>query len=338
MDEQEAAARMRVRYILKGSVRRAGLQVRIAVNLVDTRRGAQIWAERFDCDLSDVFALQDRVALAVATAIEPTVHEAEAKRASRQPVDDLGCYDLYLRAVPLRATCTKANVSLALDLLERALALDPDFAPALAQAAGCHSQIYENEWDADPLWHKTQGLAHAARALLNGAGDASVLAQVANALMDLEGNVSRAMALADRAVAINPGLARAWFISGLAHLLDHDADVAVPHLETAARLDPISPLNDVIRAHIAIALFLKGDNSGALHILLGTAHRTIRIHLTLAAIYGYLGMAAESEAEMARFHDRSPLTSEDMIAKSIPHAKSRQLLLEGIKLGAPSLS
>jgi len=111
----------------------------------------------------------------------------------------------------------------------------------------------------------------------------------------------------------------------------------VQHLETAARLDPISPLNDVIRAHIAVGRFLKGDNSGALNGILGTAHRTTRIHLTLAAIYGYLDMGRESRDELARFQSRSPLSVEDMIASGIPHEKSRVLLLEGIKRGRARL-
>ncbi len=332
-DEHEAALRMGVRYILRGSVRRSGTQVRISAKLIDTREGTQIWTERFDYELSDVFALQDRIALEVATAIEPNVYRAESQSSSRRPVQSLGCYDLYLQAAPLRATCRKAEVEQALRLLDHALTLDPDFAPALAHAAGCHSQIYENGWDDEPQRHRTDGLNLADRALMNGATDASVLAQVANALTDLEGNVMRARAIADRAIAINPGLAQAWFISGLAHLLDHDADIAVKHLETAARLDPISSQNDVIRAHIAIGLFLRRDYSGALNMLLATSHRTIRLHLTLAAIYGYLRMPKESQAELARFRARSPLPAEVIVATGIPHEKSRALLLEGIALG-----
>jgi TolB-like protein len=333
LDEQQAAARVGVRYILNGSVRRSASQVRIAAKLIDTSEGVQIWARRFDYELKDVFELQDRIALEVATAIEPSVSEAEVRRAARRPVESLGCYDLYLRAAPLRATCRQAEVVQALELLDRALEFDPDFAPALAQAAGCHSQIYENGWDEEGERHRTQGLTLADQALMNGAEDASVLAQVANALMDLEGNVARATALADRAVAINPGLARAWFISGLAHVLNHDGDVAAAHLETAARLDPISPLNDVIRAHIGIALMLQGDYRAALDALSGTVHRTIRIHLSLAAIYGYLNMPQQSQQEMALFKCRSPLSAENLVAIGIPHEKSRSLLLEGIALG-----
>ena len=127
----EAARRLGVRYILEGSVRRSGPKVRITVKLVDTSAGAQIWAERFEDTLDDIFALQDRVALSVAGVIEPTVHTAEMLRSARRPLESLGCYDLYLRAAALRATLRKEAVLQALELLDRALELQPDFAPAL---------------------------------------------------------------------------------------------------------------------------------------------------------------------------------------------------------------
>jgi TolB-like protein len=332
-DEQQAAARMGVRYLLAGSVRRSGPHIRFAAKLIDTNQGVQIWAERFDYELKDIFELQDRIALEVAAAIEPSVHDAEIRRTARHPVDNLGCYDLYLRAAPLRATCRKAEVFQALDLLDRALALDPNFAPALAHAAGCHSQIYENGWAEDRDWHRTQGLVLADRALINGGDDASVLAQIANALMDLEGHVARAIALSARAIAINPACARAWFISGLAHLLDHEGEAAVEHLETAARLDPISSFNDVIRVHIGVGHFLMRNYREALSVMRATTHRTIRIHLTLASIYGQLNMPRESQEELAMFQSRSPLSAEELIEIGIVREESKALLLEGIRLG-----
>jgi TolB-like protein len=330
--DQEVAARMGVRYILKGSVRRSGQQIRIAARLLDTGRGAQIWAQRFDYELKAVFELQDRIALEVAAAIEPSIREAEVRRVAREPLESLGCYDLYLRASQLRATCRRDEVEEALELLDRAVELDPRFAPALAQAAGCHSQIYENGWGDHPERHRAQGLALADRALMNAGEDASVLAQVSNALMDL-GDLARAIALSDRAIALNPGCARAWFISGVANLLNHNPDAAIERLEVAGRFDPISTLNDVIRAHLGVASFLKGEYRAALTEIRSTAHRTMRIHLTLAALYGYLGMPPESQEEIARFQDRSPISPEEMIAIGIPSEESRALLLEGIRLG-----
>src|SRR5437763_14658260 len=332
-DDQQAAARMGARYILKGGVRRSGSRIRISTQLVDTSHCVQVWSERFDYELKDVFELQDRIALEVAAAIEPGIHEAALRRVSRQPVEDLGCYDLYLRAAPLRATCREEEVIQALELLERALALDPDFAPALAQAAGCHSQIHTNGWGPTTEWHNAQALALAERAERHAAEDATVLAQAANAIMDLGGELPQAIVLAERATAINPSCARAWFISGLAHLQAEEGDIAIEHLETAALLDPISSLNDVIRAHIGVGLFLKGRYREALGAIIATTHRTARIHLTLAALYGYLHMPRESQEELARFTKRSALSAEDMIATGIPRPDARTLLLEGIELG-----
>lgn len=144
LDPETAARRPGGRYVLEGNVRRAGAKVRIAVKLTDAINKTQIWAEHFDDTLEDVFALQDRVALAVAGVIEPKRKTAELRRVARSPLESLGCYDLYLRAAHLRASSPKDKVLQALELLERALALDPGFVPALAQPAGCHSQIYLN--------------------------------------------------------------------------------------------------------------------------------------------------------------------------------------------------
>jgi adenylate cyclase len=330
LDEKQAAARVGVRYILAGSVRRSGSRVRISVKLVDTTRSSQVWAERFDEDLEDVFELQDRIAVKVAGEIEPSIHEAEVRRAARQPTDNLGCYDLYLRAVPLRVSCRKAEVVRALQLLDRALALDADFAPALAQAAGCHSQMYDNGWDDEQDWHRTQGLMLAEQAVRHGSDDAAVLAQAANAIIDLEHDVVRARALASRATTINPGCARAWFISGLVHFLSGAPDEAIADLQTASRLDPISPLNDIIQVHIGAALLMQGDYPEGLRLMRATTHRTARIHLALAAGYGNLNMPAESLKELGLFHERSRLSVEEVIAAATVPDRFKSAVLEGI--------
>lgn len=331
-DDRQAAVRMGVRYVLNGSVRRSGSRVRIAVKLVDTCHDAQIWAERFEDDLEDIFELQDRIAIKVAGVIEPSIHEAEFQRVARQPVESLGCYDLYLRSVPLRAACKKTEVVRAIKLLDRALALDPDFAPALAQAAGCHSQMYANGWGEDREWHRQQGLDLAERAVKVGADDAAVLAQAANALVDLENGLARATALADRATAINPSCARAWFISGFVRNFagyGSDTDAALERFQTASRLDPISPLNDIIQVHIGMARIIQGDFQEALRILRTTTYRTARVHLALATLYGHMDMPRDSLRELALFQAASPLPFEEAIADGLPE-NMRAWIVEGI--------
>lgn len=338
-NERQAAVGMGVRYILNGSVKRSGSRVRISVKLVDTSHDAQIWAERFEDDLEDIFELQDRIAIKVAGLIEPSIQEAEVRRVARQPIENLGCYDLYLRAVPLRAACRKAEVVRAIKLLDRALALDPDFAPALAQAAGCHSQMYVNGWGEEREWHKKQGLALAERAVKAGADDAAVLAQAANAVFDLEHDVARATALADRATAINPGCARAWFMSGfLRNFAGYggDTDAALERLQTASRLDPISPLNDIIQVHIGMARIIKGDFQEALQILRTTTYRTARVHLCLATLYGHMDMPQDSQMELALFEAASPLAFEDAVADGLPD-DMRDWILAGINRAREAL-
>ena len=154
---QDVGRLLGVRYVLEGSVRKSGGRVRIAVNLIDASDGAQFWADRFEDKLDDVFELQDRVALGVAGKIEPTVQQAEIRRVSRLPTENMSSYDLYLRALPLYQTFTPAETLKARDLLERAIALDPDFGPALAAAAACQNVLVNFGWSDDPERDRRRG-------------------------------------------------------------------------------------------------------------------------------------------------------------------------------------
>ena len=328
LDPRDVARRLGVRYIPEGSVRRANLTVRIAVKLTDAQSGAQIWAERFDDTLDDVFALQDRVALSVAGVIEPNIHAVELRRARRGAVENLGCYDLYLRAAHLRSTLRKTEVTQALELLDRALALEPEFAPALAQAAGCHSQLYFNRWAEDRALHRTAGLSMAERAVRAGADDAAVLAQVASAVMDLEHGIDRAMGLIERATVLNPGSAYAWFTSGLLNLSAGHSKDAVEHLKRAARLDPISRLNEMARVHIGAGCALLGDFEESLRCFRATTYRTPRLQLALLYTCARLGLWPEAREELRVYEQMTHVPPEDMLVQMALGAEDRALLLE----------
>ena len=328
LEPREVAQRLGVRYILEGSVRRANSRVRISVKLTDARGGAQIWAEHFDDTLEDIFALQDRVALSVAGVIEPNIQAAELRRAARGTVENLGCYDLYLRAAHLRATLHKTEVIQALELLDRALALEPEFAPALAQAAGCHSQLYFNHWTDDRDAHRIRGLIMAERAVRACADDAAVLAQVANAVMELDHGIDRARGLIERATTLNPGSAYAWFISGVLKLIDGDSAEAVEHLQRAARLDPVSQLNEIARAHIAIGRALLGDFGESLRILRSITYRTPRVQLLLPYVCAKLALWPEAREELRIYEQLTSISPEAMLAQMIISADNRVMLLD----------
>jgi adenylate cyclase len=145
-DLKRIARELGVRYLLEGSVRRSGDRVRITVQLVDAPEAAQIWAERFDGTLEDVFALQDTVANAVASQIEPNIQAAEIRRANARPTQDLGAYDLYLRGIHLAPAYDRPSTLAAIEFFEQAIARDPNYALALGWCAACHSRMSVLGW------------------------------------------------------------------------------------------------------------------------------------------------------------------------------------------------
>ena len=136
VDVRQVARELGVRYVLEGSVRKAGNRVRITGQLIDAATGAHLWADRFDGSLDDIFELQDEVASRVVGVIEPRLRLTETDRASRKPTENLDAYDLYLRALAQTYKRTEEGVAESIRLARRALELDPAFAPAMARIAG----------------------------------------------------------------------------------------------------------------------------------------------------------------------------------------------------------
>jgi TolB-like protein len=146
VDVKQVGRELGVRYVLEGSVRKAGNRVRITAQLIDATNGAHLWADRFDGSLEDVFDLQDKVASSVAGVIEPTLQAAEMRRSAARPTTDLSAYDLYLRALAAFYQLTREGTFEALGLLEQAIAIDRHYAPALSWAANCHRYLVINGW------------------------------------------------------------------------------------------------------------------------------------------------------------------------------------------------
>jgi len=136
IDVKQVGRELGVRYVLKGSVRKAGERVRITAQLLDATTGTHLWADRFDGPLEDVFELQDKVASNVAGVIEPTLQAAETARSAGRPTSDLTAYDLYLRAYAMFWSSVE-RIPEALRLTEQAIARDPSYGPTLAWAAMC---------------------------------------------------------------------------------------------------------------------------------------------------------------------------------------------------------
>ena len=238
VDVKRVGRELGVRYVLEGSVRRGGGRVRITAQLIEAETGAHLWADRFDGSLEDVFELQDRVAISVAGVIEPALQAAEARRSADRPTDDLTAYDLYLRALPKFASLARDSVQEAIDLLDRAIARDPGYSPALGLAAMCTQQFHMNGWTDSSDAIRNQGLDYARRALRAAENDPFVLTSAALVLDYYGEDIEAAISLMDRSLAANPSSAYGWLFSGVLRLFAGQLDVAIEHVERSMRLNP----------------------------------------------------------------------------------------------------
>jgi TolB-like protein len=303
VDVRQVGRELGVRYVLEGSVRKAGERVRITGQLIDALSGAHLWAERFDGTLADVFELQDRVAEGVAGAIEPTLRGAEIERARRKPTGSLDAYDLYLRALPQLVTPTPENNREALRLLERALALDPGYAVALGLKAWCHLNAYLRSWAGDDATERTSGEHAARRALASGRDDPTALAMGGFVLSLLAHDHEAGLAALNRAVALNPNSALAFGASALVHCLAGDYGTAIEHGQRALRLSPFDQLSSRPLIALAYAHLFTGRHQAAA----GYAERAVQAnpgldvsHALLVACLVELGRLEEARHAAGR--------------------------------------
>jgi adenylate cyclase len=331
----DIARQLNVRYLLEGSVRKAADRVRVSVKLADTVDSAQVWAERFEDTLEDVFALQDRIALNVAGKIEPTVREAEIQRASARPTDDLNSYDLYLRALPLWRGGKKPGVLAALELLHRAIAIAPGYGAALAVAAGCHGWLAATELSDQSSNHAAQAVDLAHRALQAAPDDPEVLTYAADALHGAGGDRKISLALLDQAIALNPGYAFAWLLSGAYRVQEGLSELGAEHLQMSMRLDPMTTFRGIQLCWMGIAHFEQERFDEAIG-LLGQATALLpnypSSYAVLASCCGYLGRMDQGRGAIERFHGLQSLRIEEWAAIYLAKPEHRTLHAKGVAL------
>jgi TolB-like protein len=328
---RDGADDLGARYEVGGSVRMAGGRIRIVAKLSETTTGLQLWARHFDETRKDVFALQDQVALSVAGAVEPCVVAAEVRRVLKHPSDNPGSYELYLRAQP---HCTRRSLPayrLALDLLSRAVALDPDCRSALALAAHLHSQIAIFGWAEDPQANRRQGVELARKAIIVAGDDAVVLAHAATAIARLEGDLDAAADLLKRAVTQNPASSYSWFLSGLHQASFGNADVAVSHLETSLRLDPNAHRSNTVGA-LAIACFRQGRFQEAAAFARESVQRVDGPtgYACLAGACAQMGQAVAAVAALDRYRALSTLPIAAFARSFLSDPAELEMFLDGI--------
>jgi TolB-like protein len=331
IDVKQVGRELGVRYVLEGSVRRAGGRVRITAQLIDAQNGAHLWADRFDGTLEDVFDLQDKVASSVAGVIEPALQAAEIRHSAERPTTNPTSYDLYLRALPNHQSFEKTRINQTLDLLEQAIECDPRFGPALSLAAWCHQQLDVCGWTEDRDKNRFEAIDLARRALQVASDDPGVLALTAHVLCYFGEDIDTVILLVDRALVLNPNFAQGWHWSGVIRYLAGWPDLALKHFQTSLRLSPRNrwPAH---QAGIGIALFLSKRFDEAAAMLLASLHELPSFpqpYRFLAACYAHMGRLAEARAIIKRLQEITPHVVMDFSRFRNP--EHRELILSGLR-------
>jgi TolB-like protein len=302
LDLKRVGRELGVRYVLEGSVRKAGQRVRITVQLVEAQTSAHLWAERFDGSLEDVFELQDEVARCVAGVIEPTLQAAEVRRSAHRPTSDLTAYDLYLRALPHAGSPEPDRITLAVELLQQAIDRDPNYAQALVLAAHCYYQMDINGSAEDRETGRREAIVLSRRALRNAPDDPGVLANAAMVLGYYGEDLDVAIALVDRSVALNPSYALGWFWSGVLRNWAGQPERALEHLAMYLRLCPRDRFPGYLIPFGIALFFCRRFEEAVARLLESIEHlpNYVLAYRFLAASYVHMGRLGEARAVVQR--------------------------------------
>jgi TolB-like protein len=256
VDVKQVGRELGVRYVLEGSVRKAGNRIRIAGQLIDAETGAHLWADRFDGALEDMFDLQDHVTSSVVGAIAPKLQHEEIRRARRKPTENLDAYDYYLRGLAKVRPWTKDANREALQLFCKAIERDPGLACAYGMAAWCYAQRKSRGWMIEHVQESAEGTRLARKAVYLGGDDPVALCMGGYALAFITQEFDDATAFMDRGLAVNPNLAQAWMLSAWLRIWKGESDLALEHVARAMRLSPLDPSAAGVQGATAYAHFL----------------------------------------------------------------------------------
>jgi adenylate cyclase len=340
VDIKDVGRRLGVRYVLEGFVRKASGKVRIAGQLIDAVTGAHLWADRFERDLTDVFALQDEVTIAVVSAIQPKLLQTEIALATRRRPENLTAYDFYLRAMQQYYVTTREGVAEATRLAHRALELDPRFGLVAALAGQCHAYSVLWAYAVDPQFDRKEAVRLVRLALSLDDSDPEILALACATSAFMVGDSESEIEMADRAVALNPNSYLAWTNRGWVYRVAGVPEEAIRSFERAIRMSPVDPmlyqtLSGIGYASIELGRFdeaiVAGKKAQRQNPSYSVAYRC------LASAFAHLGRDAEAREAAARLLELDPaFTITAWIARG--GQSNAKLLIDGLfgKQGCPN--
>jgi adenylate cyclase len=334
VDVKQVGRELGVRYLLEGSVRKAGNRIRVTAQLVEAETGKHVWAERYDRDLPDIFALQDEITEAVTIAIAPAIADAEQQRAMRKPPGNLDSWAAYQRGLWHSSKATAEDNALAQKFFQQAIDLDPTFSGAYVGLAIAQAQAadFQTRGRAETM-SSTEVLARRAVAL--DGGDAEARSLLANTLW-CRGDYEGALAEAERAMAMTPNLAFAHHMFGTSLIFSGRPKEGLAALERSIRLDPRHPRSEVRLNQVALGLYLSGDYLGAVE----AGKRAIRSYPDfpnpyrwLAASLGQLGRVEEAKEALQQAMDIVPASFQSSVRDRVPwmRPEDHAHMLEGLR-------
>ena len=331
VDVKEVGRRLGVRYVLEGSVRKSAGKVRIAGQLIDAVTGAHIWADRFERDLTDVFALQDELTVAVVSAIQPKLLQTEIEMATRRPPENLTAYDLYLRALQKSYLRTRDGYAEMIRLAHRALDLDPRSISAAVVAANGHFNNEGLRFSTDPQFDCSEAIRLFRLALSLDENDERALSIAGLVTAVLIGDHETAIDFVDRAVATNPNYHIAWNYRAWVYNVAGQYEEAIRSFERGIRASQLNPtlhnylagiglaLIELRRFDEAVAFFKKALRQNSSD---GIAFRG------LASALAHLGRDAEAREALARLLEVNPAFT--ISGRPSRAAQSYKLVIEGL--------
>jgi adenylate cyclase len=296
VDVKQVGRELGVRYVLEGSVRRAGDRVRVNAQLIDAHADGHVWAERFDRQMVDVFALQDDIVASIASTVAPEITLAEIDRARGKRPNTLNAWDRYLRAIAAFHRMTQDDVAAAVSLLEQAIDIEPEFANAYALLSRCHTHIGARGW-VQPVrdaYEKSRRFAEKAVRLAPSSPEAN---HALAFLMNITGEAEQAVTVARHAIDLNPNFAEAHTVYGMALMFCGDLEGGLAACHVAERSSPRDSRGSWLYDGLGHAYFMLGDYERAIEVSKKGLHQDPSVYgvlITLAGSYAQLGRKKEA--------------------------------------------
>jgi adenylate cyclase len=335
VDVKQVGRELGVRYVLEGSVRKAGNRIRVTAQLIEAETGNHVWANRYDRDLADIFAVQDEITHALTTALTPAIADAELRRAIRKPPESLDAWAAYQRGLWHLSKANSEDDTIAQNFFRRAIDLDPTFAPgysALALAQLQAAAVYQKLSLAEA---QSSAEALARRAVSLDGADAEARSCLGWALQ-ARGELDGALVEIERALAMSPNLAVAHWQRGATLIFSGQPMKGLDALETCIRLDPRDPFMAVRLLHIACGLYFAREYEG----VVDAAKRLIRSYPDFPMIYrwpaaalGQLGRAAEAKEWLEKAISYAPAAFKMYVHNRVPwfRPEDHAHLVEGLR-------